>query len=88
MSYHQWKSLFTDTFTLVSAGVINPEIFDGKTEFLDTLPVASLESFPLYCGFTGLEDALADIACGLLTDNISLDTSSSSSTTNSCLAAR
>ena len=78
MSYHQVKSLFTDTFTLVSAGIINTQIFDRKTEFLHTLPVASLESFPLQCGLT-------DIACGLLTDNISLDTSSS--TTNSCVAA-
>jgi len=54
-------SLFTDTFTLVRALVINPEIFDRKAEFLDALPVASLESFPRYRGFTGLEDALTDI---------------------------
>ena len=92
MSYHQWKSLFTDTFTLVSAGVINTEIFDGKTEFLDTFPVASLESFPLYRGFTGLEDVLTDIACGLLSDNIGLNTNISNSisisTTRRCSAAR
>ena len=79
------NSLFTDTFTLVTAGVIHSEIFDWKTEFLDTFPVASLESFPLYSGFTGLEDAPAVISCGLLlSDNISPNTS----TTNTCTAAR
>jgi len=80
-------SLFTDTFTLVSALVINTEIFYRKTEFLDAFPVASLESLPLYRGFTGLEDALTDIACGLLTDNICLNTSTIS-TTNRWSAAR
>ena len=80
------KSLFTDTFTLLSTLLINPEIIDRKTEFLDAFPMASLESFPLDRGFTGLEDALTDIACGLLTDNIPLNTSIS--TTNSWSAAR
>ena len=78
------NSLFTDTFTLITAGVIHSEIFDGKTEFLDTFPVASLESFPLWSGFTGLEDALSVVSCGLLlSDNISLNTF----TTNTCTAA-
>lgn len=86
MSYHLLSphqiSLFTNTFTLASAGVIDTQILDGKTEFLDTFPVASLESFPLHRGL----NALADIACGLLTDNIGLDTSIS--TTNRQAAAR
>ena len=40
-------SLFTDAFTLAGACVVDAEIINWKTEFLDTFPMTSLERLPL-----------------------------------------
>ena len=40
-------SLFTDAFTLAGARVVDAEIVNWKTEFLDTFPMAPLERLPL-----------------------------------------
>ena len=40
-------SLFTDAFTLAGARVVDAEVINWKTEFLNTFPVTSLERLPL-----------------------------------------